>query len=226
MIHEPVPRLTYHLGGTTVEVFASWVRTTLPDGAQVHAIPMHGDEHQARASVLGYGEGDAAVLAMTLEHDLTHVQLAHMLGLRESPALRLATRGEESELAGLEECAVLARAGVPLRVPQGRPAVTLPTLKHGVPMLQQQARMLTVENVNPRPRGRAWMQTRVRVQVEQGSRCVDCGRLWMPELDQVDHDVPREQGGSDDDSNLRLRCIDCAKAKTRREAAQRIGGSR
>jgi 5-methylcytosine-specific restriction enzyme A len=99
--------------------------------------------------------------------------------------------------------------------------MTLPILKPRVQQLPQRVRLLTTENVNPRPRGRRWMETRERIQVEQGSRCVDCGRLWMPELDQVDHDVPREQGGSDADANLRLRCIDCAKAKTAREAAQR-----
>lgn len=102
--------------------------------------------------------------------------------------------------------------------------MSLPTLKTRVPMLRNDVRTLTVENVNPRPRGRAWMETRQRIQIEQGSRCVDCGRLWMPEIDQVDHDTPREVGGSDADVNLRLRCIDCAKAKTRREAAQRWRG--
>lgn len=102
--------------------------------------------------------------------------------------------------------------------------MTLPTLKNKVPMLQQPVRTLSVENLNPRPRGRRWMQTRQRIQVEQGSRCVDCRRLWMPELDQVDHDTPREAGGSDADANLRLRCIDCAKAKTRREAGERARG--
>jgi 5-methylcytosine-specific restriction protein A len=104
--------------------------------------------------------------------------------------------------------------------------VTLPTLKHSVPMLQQQVRTLTVENVNPRPRGRRWMRTRERIQVEQGSRCVDCGRLWIPERDHVDHDTPREQGGSDADANLRLRCIDCHEVKSRREASLRGQGER
>jgi len=51
--------------------------------------------------------------------------------------------------------------------------------------------------------------------------CADCGRLWRTEIDHVDHEIPRWQGGSDDDSNLRLRCVTCHEAKTKREAAER-----
>jgi 5-methylcytosine-specific restriction protein A len=102
--------------------------------------------------------------------------------------------------------------------------MTLPTLKPRVQMLRNQVRTLTTENVNPRPRGRAWMKTRQRIQVQHASRCVDCGRLWIPERDHIDHDVPREHGGSDEDINLRPRCIDCHEAKSRREAAQRGRG--
>lgn len=102
--------------------------------------------------------------------------------------------------------------------------MSLPTLKHGVQMLTTRVRTLTVENVNPRPRGRAWMQTRQRVQISRGSRCAECGRLWMPEIDQVDHRVPREQGGSDADDNLQLLCDDCHEAKSRAEAAARHRG--
>lgn len=103
--------------------------------------------------------------------------------------------------------------------------MTLPTLKTQARMLQPQVRTLSVENVNPRPRGRRWMQTRARLQVARGSRCEKCGRLWMPEIDQVDHITPREQGGSDADANLQLLCDDCHAEKTSREAAVR-GGKR
>lgn len=100
--------------------------------------------------------------------------------------------------------------------------MSLPTLKTRIPMLDtSRVRTLTVENVNPRPRGRAWMQTRVRIQVEQGSTCQGCGRLWMPELDQVDHRIPREQGGTDADENLQLLCDDCHETKTTSEASRR-----
>lgn len=99
--------------------------------------------------------------------------------------------------------------------------MTLPTLKHGARLLPSRVRMLNVENVKPRPAGRRWQAKRQQIQVEQGSRCQGCGRLWMPELDQVDHRVPREQGGSDADENLQLLCDDCHEAKTRAEAQSR-----
>lgn len=101
--------------------------------------------------------------------------------------------------------------------------MTLPTLKPRLQLLPQRVRLLNVENVNPRPRGRAWQATRERLQIQRGSRCAHCGRLWMPEIDQVDHRIPREQGGSDVDENLQLLCDDCHEAKTKREAAQRMG---
>jgi 5-methylcytosine-specific restriction protein A len=99
--------------------------------------------------------------------------------------------------------------------------VALPILKPRIQQLPQRARLLNVENVNPRPAGRAWQATRLRLQVHRGSRCEKCGRLWMPELDQVDHRIPREQGGSDEDVNLQLLCDDCHEAKTKAEGQQR-----
>lgn len=101
--------------------------------------------------------------------------------------------------------------------------MTLPTLKSRVQQLPQRVRMLTVQNVNPRPRGRTLQETRLRMQVARGSRCEKCGRLWMPEVDQVDHRIPREDGGSDDDENLQLLCCDCHAEKTKQEAAARAG---
>lgn len=102
--------------------------------------------------------------------------------------------------------------------------MTLPTLKSTLQQLPQRVRTLTTETMSPRPRGRAWQATRMRLQVQRGSRCAKCGRLWMPEIDQVDHRVPREQGGSDADENLQLLCDDCHEAKTKAEAAGRGGG--
>ncbi len=75
----------------------------------------------------------------------------------------------------------------------------------------------------PRIRGRAWMETRRRVALAHGYRCYDCGRVWQAHLDQMDHDVPLEQGGSNHESNLRPRCNDCHAAKTAREATARVG---
>lgn len=95
----------YRYGATQVRVMQGWVETVLPGGAVVHALPLHGPEDQARARALGY-QGD--VWRMTLEHDHMHVRLCHALGPRESPALRQASRGESSDLAGAEEAMVLA----------------------------------------------------------------------------------------------------------------------
>lgn len=72
-----------------------------------------------------------------------------------------------------------------------------------------------------RIRGRRWVETRKRVALAQEFRCQRCGCVWLPWRDQVDHDVPLEQGGSNDDSNLNLLCDDCHKAKTAREASNR-----
>ncbi|WP_317921080.1 MULTISPECIES: HNH endonuclease signature motif containing protein [unclassified Cupriavidus] len=97
-----------------------------------------------------------------------------------------------------------------------KPRLQASTAKR-VPILETKA------GTAPRPRGRLWMETRQRVALAHGFRCVDCGHVWIAARDQIDHDVPLEQGGSNDDSNLRPRCDDCHKAKTAREAAARAG---
>jgi 5-methylcytosine-specific restriction enzyme A len=48
--------------------------------------------------------------------------------------------------------------------------------------------------------------------------CLEQGRVTLG--DEVDHIVPLQQGGSDDDSNKRLLCRPCHKAKTARELAR------
>lgn len=95
----------YRYGASQVRVMQGWIETVLPGGAVVHAHPNYGPEDHERARALGY-QGD--VWGMTLDHDHMHVRLCHALGLKESPALRQATRGESSELAGAEEEMVLA----------------------------------------------------------------------------------------------------------------------
>jgi 5-methylcytosine-specific restriction protein A len=84
-----------------------------------------------------------------------------------------------------------------------------------VPMLEAKA------GATERMRGRAWMQTRRRVALAQGYRCVDCGLLWRSNVDHVDHDVPLEQGGTNDDANLRLRCLPCHQKKSAEEQKAR-----
>jgi 5-methylcytosine-specific restriction enzyme A len=73
----------------------------------------------------------------------------------------------------------------------------------------------------PRIRGDAWMKIRRRVLVDGGFTCVDCGHVSFD--NQIDHDTPLEQGGSNDDSNLRIRCIDCHAKKTKSENRALLG---
>lgn len=101
----PQPIATHRYGDTLVEIFDGFVRTTLPDGSPLLATPGKTPEDTARAHALGYA-GD--VWAMTRDHDRFHALLAHAFGLAESPALRQALDGVQSELAGAEEEAVLA----------------------------------------------------------------------------------------------------------------------
>jgi 5-methylcytosine-specific restriction protein A len=67
----------------------------------------------------------------------------------------------------------------------------------------------------PRLYGDTWMKIRRSVLVEGKFACVDCGHMALS--NQIDHDVPLEQGGSNDKSNLRIRCIPCHAAKTAAE---------
>lgn len=104
--------------------------------------------------------------------------------------------------------------------------MSLPTLKNRLPMLQQQVRTLTVENLNPRPTGDGWQATRERIQIRDGSHCRKCGLLWLKERDVVDHVVPRWAGGRDHDGNLWLLCADpCHREKTEHEAAMQARGA-
>lgn len=73
----------------------------------------------------------------------------------------------------------------------------------------------------PRIRGDKWVKTRQTALLEGGFTCVDCGHVSMD--NQIDHDTPLEQGGSNDPSNLRVRCIPCHAAKTKAEAKARYG---
>jgi hypothetical protein len=96
----------FRYGRTLVEVFDGYVRTTLPDGSPIHAVPGDSKEDVARAHALGYC-GD--VWLMTRDHDRFHAMLAYALGLQESPALRnTANAVKPTLLTDLEEAAVLA----------------------------------------------------------------------------------------------------------------------
>lgn len=70
----------------------------------------------------------------------------------------------------------------------------------------------TKAGTTPRLYGDTWMKIRQRVLVEGKFACVDCGLVSMS--NQIDHEIPLEQGGSNDESNLKIRCIPCHSAKT------------
>lgn len=80
-------------------------------------------------------------------------------------------------------------------------------------------------------RGRAWMAKRDRVAQAHGYRCAACGLVLMPgrladgrSKWQCDHVIPREQGGSNDESNLQPLCTSpCHDAKSADEAKARSG---
>ena len=69
--------------------------------------------------------------------------------------------------------------------------------------------------------GWAWQQLRLRILKRDGyrCRCNECAELKriLP-ASEVDHHVPKAQGGSDDPSNLRAINRECHKAKTARDS--------
>lgn len=100
----------------------------------------------------------------------------------------------------------------------------LPTLKPRFGVLAAQpVRVLGVKaGTTPRIRGNAWMATRRRVLLRDGYTCQGCGLVRMD--NEVDHRVPLEQGGTNDDDNLQTLCggpDGCHTRKTAVEAAQR-----
>ena len=90
-----------------------------------------------------------------------------------------------------------------------------PISANRLPVLEAKA------GTTPRIRGERWMRTRREALVEGGFTCVDCGHVSAH--NEVDHDTPLEQGGSNDPSNLRVRCTACHKKKTANEAKERFG---
>jgi 5-methylcytosine-specific restriction enzyme A len=80
----------------------------------------------------------------------------------------------------------------------------------------------TKAGATPRVRGSVWMATRRAVLLRDGYRCCECGRVHTS--NEIDHEIPLEQGGSAmDQSNLKVLCVECHKAKSSREAKARFG---
>jgi 5-methylcytosine-specific restriction enzyme A len=92
----------------------------------------------------------------------------------------------------------------------------IPTSAMRLPVLDQKP------GATERIRGRAGMEQRERVAKAHNYLCVKClalGRIVA--FAEIDHRVPLEQGGSNDDSNLDPLCTPCHQAKTAAEAAAR-----
>ena len=105
--------------------------------------------------------------------------------------------------------------------------MALQTLKPKLkPIATNKVRVLEAKaGTTERVRGRAWVKTRKRVAHKGNYRCAGCQRVWLSYKDQVDHVVPLEQQGSNDDDNLQLLCNECHKDKTKAEATARAGGA-
>lgn len=77
-----------------------------------------------------------------------------------------------------------------------------------VPVLEAKA------GTTERIRGHRWMETRRRIALAYNYRCAKCGLVWRSHIDQIDHIIPLEQAGSNEDSNLQPLCNECHKVKT------------
>lgn len=100
----------------------------------------------------------------------------------------------------------------------------LTNLKPRVATLNQQ-RVQTIRHLNPtatpRQRGRPW-QRRREEWLRDHPLCAACeSRGEVAQAEEVDHVIPLEQGGADDESNLQSLCIPCHKDKSAREASAR-----
>ncbi|MFN6993727.1 MAG: HNH endonuclease [Aquincola tertiaricarbonis] len=74
-----------------------------------------------------------------------------------------------------------------------------------------------------RTRGRRWMEIRDRI-LRRDPLCVPCQAKGVVQASQqVDHRIPLEQGGTDDDANLQGICKACHVEKTAAEQRRRFG---
>ena len=68
-----------------------------------------------------------------------------------------------------------------------------------------------------------WRARRMRILLRDAMRCqaFRCGRVVSGKEAHVDHVIPLEEGGTDDDGNLRTLCSRCHGKKTRAEQRRR-----
>jgi 5-methylcytosine-specific restriction enzyme A len=66
-----------------------------------------------------------------------------------------------------------------------------------------------------------WRARRKRILSRDANRCRECRRAVSGREAHVDHLMPLEEGGKDDDDNLRTMCERCHGVKTRKEQRRR-----
>lgn len=66
-----------------------------------------------------------------------------------------------------------------------------------------------------------WKARRLRILRRDAFVCRACSRVCYGQAAHVDHIVPLEEGGTDDDENLQVLCSSCHGAKTRSEQRRR-----
>ena len=66
-----------------------------------------------------------------------------------------------------------------------------------------------------------WAARRQRILIRDAYTCRRCDEVVAGKAAHVDHVVPLEDGGTDDDSNLQTLCAACHGAKTRGEQRRR-----
>jgi len=63
-----------------------------------------------------------------------------------------------------------------------------------------------------------WFAIRKRILLRDAYQCKSCGRICQQKGEaHVDHIIPRDQGGSDEGSNLQVLCRSCHSRKTLEE---------
>lgn len=70
-------------------------------------------------------------------------------------------------------------------------------------------------NRHARGYGNAWVAIRARILSRDSGLCQPCKRAGRVTIaTEVDHIIPKSQGGTDDDDNLQTICSPCHKTKT------------
>lgn len=97
----------------------------------------------------------------------------------------------------------------------------IPTYKSSLPEFNSSSATVFKDKpgATKRIRGAQWQNIKQRVMIRDGFSCQLCGRTGGSL--QVDHIIPLEQGGSNNDSNLQVLCVDCHKQKTTDELRER-----